>query len=224
MLLQKFKWMLSNIFGTNKENPSEIPLAKPLSWILTPSQEQGAKPLTQNNKMKLIIGLGNPGKKYESTRHNAWFIFLDVLKDKYNFWDFIFESKFRAEVSTGRFNWEKTLLIKPQTFMNLSWEALQKVAAFYKIDLEDWIVIYDDKDMDFGKIRFRDTGSAWWHNGIKSLIQYFGKDFKRIKIWVWYDSNYEVSDWVLGKFSEEQLIDLDNEVYDKAENILEEKI
>ncbi|MCD5380355.1 aminoacyl-tRNA hydrolase [Candidatus Gracilibacteria bacterium] len=207
--------MLSSILGTNKttnKNPPIIPFIKGDEQNLT------------NSKMKLIVGLGNPGKKYESTRHNAGFIFLDVFKQKHNFGDFIFESKFKAEVSTGRFNGEKALLIKPQTFMNLSGEALQKVASFYKIDLEDWVVIYDDKDMDFGKIRFRETGSAGGHNGIKSLIQYFGKDFKRIKIGIGYDSNYEVSDWVLGKFSEEQLIDLDNEVYDKAENILEEKI
>ena len=217
MWLHKFKCLLLNIFGINKEKNKGLKTLATKQTYSHNTQQGSLAPWV--NKMKLIVWLGNPWKKYESTRHNAWFIFLDVLKNKHNFWDFIIESKFKAEVSTGRFAWEKALLIKPQTFMNLSWESLQKIAAFYKIDLEDWIVIYDDKDMDFGKIRFRETGSAWWHNWIKSLIQYFGKDFKRIKIWVWYDSNYEVSDWVLGKFSEEQLIDLDNEVYDKAESI-----
>ncbi len=170
--------------------------------------------------MKLIVWLWNPWKKYEKTRHNAWFIFLDKLKKENNFSDFKLESKFKWEISEWRFNWEKTILLKPQTFMNLSWESLRKIVDFYKIDLEDIIVIYDDKDMEFWKIRFRETGSAWGHNWIKSIISHFSKDFKRIKIWIWYDTKYDVSDWVLAKFNEADLVDIDSEIYDKVLEIL----
>ena len=107
--------------------------------------------------------------------------------------------------------------------MNLSGESAQKICTFYKIDTSDIIVIFDDISMDFWKIRFRNTGSAWWHNWIKSMIQYFWKDFKRIKIGVWYDKNYDVSDWVLWKFTEEELIDLDNEIYKWVQTLLSEK-
>ena len=174
--------------------------------------------------MKLIAWLGNPWDKYKNTRHNAWFIFVDKLREDTNFAPWKFESKFKAEISEWRYNWEKTFLLKPQTFMNLSGESIQKFCNFYKIPKEDWIVIYDDKDMEFWKTRFRDKGSAWWHNWIKSIIQYFGQEFSRIKIWIWYDSNYEVSDWVLGKFIEEELIDLDNEVYEKSIKLLESEL
>ena len=174
--------------------------------------------------MKLIAWLGNPWDKYKNTRHNAWFIFVDKLREDTNFAPWKFESKFKAEISEWRYNWEKTFLLKPQTFMNLSGESIQKFCNFYKIPKEDWIVIYDDKDMEFWKTRFRDKGSAWWHNWIKSIIQYCGQEFSRIKIWIWYDSNYEVSDWVLGKFIEEELIDLDNEVYEKSIKLLESEL
>jgi len=194
MWLQKFKCLLLNIFGINKTT------------------------------MKLIIGLGNPWTRYKNTRHNAWFIFLDKLREEHNFEPWKFESKFKAEISEWRYNWKKTFLLKPQTFMNLSGESIQKFCNFYKIQEEDWIVVYDDKDMDFAKVRFRDKGSTWWHNWIKSIIQYFWQEFKRIKIWIWYDSNYEVSDWVLGKFIEQELIDLDNEVYENVGRLLEENL
>jgi len=168
--------------------------------------------------MKLIIWLGNPGKQYEKTRHNVWFIFLDKFAKENNFSDFKHETKFKWEISEWRFDWEKTILLKPQTFMNLSWESIKKIVDFYKIDLEDFVVIYDDKDMEFWKIRFRETWSAWGHNWIKSIISHFWKNFKRIKIWIWYDTKYDVSDWVLWKFDSSDLADLDWEIY---ENILE---
>ena len=174
--------------------------------------------------MKLIIWLGNPGKQYEKTRHNVWFIFLEKFRKENNFSDFKLESKFKWEISEWRFEWEKTILLKPQTYMNLSWESIRKIVDFYKIDLEDIIVIFDDKDMEFWKVRFRETGSAWGHNWIKSIISHFWKDFKRIKIWIWYDSKYDVSDWVLGKFSEADLADIDSEIYEKSLEILKKNI
>ncbi len=173
--------------------------------------------------MKLIIWLWNPWNAYNSTKHNVWFMFLDYFKKINKFSDFNFESKFKAEISIWLYKWEKTLLIKPQTFMNLSWESLVLISNFYKVDISDFLVIYDDLSMDFSKIRFRETWSAGWHNWIKNIIHFFWDKFKRIKIWIGFDNKFEVSDWVLSKFSEEELIDLDNEVFKNTNNLLIEK-
>lgn len=174
--------------------------------------------------MKLIVWLGNPWEKYTYTRHNIGFLFLDKFREENGFSEFKYESKFTADISTGIYEWEKTLLIKPQTFMNLSWESLQKICHFYKLSSEDFIVIYDDMSMDFGKIRFRNKWSAGGHNGVKSIIRHFWESWDRIKIGVWYDHKYEVSDWVLSKFSEEQLIDIDTSIYSGSLEMLKKNI
>ena len=167
--------------------------------------------------MKLIIWLWNPWNQYKTTRHNLWFLFLDYFQEKENFSEFKYESKFKADISHWIYNGEKTLLIKPQTFMNLSWESIQKITSFYKLETKDFIVIYDDISMDFWKVRHRENGSAGWHNGIKDIIKYFWKVFGRIKVWVWLNANYDISDWVLSKFTEEELIDLDNEIFSEID-------
>jgi PTH1 family peptidyl-tRNA hydrolase len=164
--------------------------------------------------MKLIIGLWNPGDKYRDTRHNLGFIFLGKFREENWFWEWKYESKFTADVSSGMINWEKVFLVKPQTYMNLSGESLSKICNFYKLTAEDFVVIYDDISMDFWKVRSRDTWSAGWHNGVKSIIQYFKTDWSRIKVWVGMNDTYGVSDWVLSKFTADELIDLDNEIYD----------
>lgn len=174
--------------------------------------------------MKLIVWLWNPWDKYKLTRHNLGFLFLDFLVKKESFEDFKYESKFKWDISTWKLWIEKVILLKPQTFMNLSWESLREIVNFYKIDTEDIIVIYDDLSMDFSKIRFRDKWSAGWHNWVKDIIKHFWNDWKRIKVWVWFNDKYEVSDWVLSKFSEEELIDLDNEIFPEIYNLLKEKI
>lgn len=174
--------------------------------------------------MKLIIGLWNYWEQYKYTRHNTGFLFVNFLREKNNFSEWKLESKFFSEISTGIMAGEKTLLIKPQTYMNLSGKAVEKLIQFYKISLEDMIIIYDDISMDFWKIRYRDTGSAGGQNGIKDIIKVLGNDFKRIKIWIWLNTKYEVSDWVLSKFREEELIDMENEIFPKAIEILQEKI
>lgn len=174
--------------------------------------------------MKIIVGLWNPGKQYENTRHNVWFMFVNWLFEKYSFSDFIYESKFKADISEWNFLDEKTILLKPQTFMNLSWESIKKIVNFYKVDIKDWIVVFDDISMDFWKLRFRDKWSAWGHNWLKDIIRYFNQDFNRIKLWVWFNDKYEVSDWVLSKFTMEELIDLDNNVFLECYNLLKEKI
>lgn len=169
--------------------------------------------------MKLIVGLWNPWEKYTYTRHNMGFLLLDKIQTSAaeNWYghcsDWKYESKFLADISKWEIHWEKILLVKPQTFMNLSGESLQKICNFYKLSAQDFIILYDDIDMEFWKIRVRDTWSAWWHNGIKDIIKYFWKDWRRIKIWVGQDDRYETYDWVLSKFREEELIDIDNEIY-----------
>lgn len=174
--------------------------------------------------MKLIVWLWNPGKEYKETKHNLWFLFLDYFIEKEKFSDFKFESKFKWEISSWIFEWEKIILLKPQAFMNLSWESIRKIVDFYKIDLEEIIIIYDDMSMDFWKLRFRDKWSAWWHNGIKSIIQHFKDQFNRIKIWIWFNENYELSDWVLSKFNEEELESLKNDIFPKTYELLKEKL
>lgn len=175
--------------------------------------------------MKLIVWLGNPGSQYKNTRHNVWFMFLDFFAWKNNFPDFTEEKRFKAEISTAIYNGEKTILMKPTTFMNLSWESLRKIVDFYKLDiLKDILVVYDDMSLTFGKIRFRDTGSAGGHNGIKDIIKHFSLDFKRIKVWIWFNDNYEVSDWVLSKFTSEELDDYNDNIFPDLESILEKNI
>jgi len=166
--------------------------------------------------MKLIVWLWNPWDTYQDTRHNMGFLLLDKFQSEEWFSDWKYESKFTADISSWLLNWEKVLLVKPQTFMNLSGESLKKIWTFYKLGIEDFTVIYDDIDMEFGKIRLRDTWSAGWHNGVKDIIRYFSESWKRIKVWVGKDERYEVSDWVLSKFTAEELIDIDNEIYNRV--------
>lgn len=121
--------------------------------------------------MKLIVGLGNPGPQYEKTRHNVGFMAVDALSERLKIGDFRNESKFKAEVARGEFNKEKIILMRPQTFMNLSGEAVQLVKQFYKVANEDVWLVYDDVDLPLGKLRIREEGSPGHHNGMKSVLQ-----------------------------------------------------
>lgn len=133
--------------------------------------------------MKLIIGLGNPGKKYTATRHNAGFIVLDEIRNAWDFGEFLPEAKFEAEISTGLHRGEKVLLAKPQTFMNLSGKSAQALVDFYKVSLEDILVIHDDLDIELGAFKISTDSSAGGHGGVASLIENFGtQKFKRIRI------------------------------------------
>lgn len=154
--------------------------------------------------MFVIVGLGNPGKKYENTRHNAGFISIDALAAKYGI--SIMEKKHKALCGTGVIEGNKVLLVKPQTFMNLSGESVRAVMDFYKIDPEEeMLVIYDDISLAPGNIRIRKKGSAGGHNGIKSIIAHAGtQNFMRIKVGVGEKpSGWDLADYVLGHFSEE---------------------
>ena len=154
--------------------------------------------------MFVIVGLGNPGKKYENTRHNAGFIAIDALADKYGI--SISEKKHKALCGSGVIEGNKVVLVKPQTFMNLSGESVRSIMDFYKIDPEeDMLVIYDDISLAPGNIRIRKKGSAGGHNGIKSIIAHAGtQNFMRVKVGVGEKpSGWDLADYVLGHFSDE---------------------
>ena len=153
----------------------------------------------------LIVGLGNPGKKYEFTRHNAGFLFTEILEDQYNFK--INKLKFKALIGETKIRNHRCLVMRPQTFMNSSGEAVREACSFYKIPPEKVIVVFDDISLDVGRLRIRRNGSAGGHNGIKSIISHLGSDnFPRIKIGVGAKPNpeYDLADWVLSSFSKQE--------------------
>lgn len=152
----------------------------------------------------IIAGLGNPGAKYEMTRHNAGFLAIDMLAMKQN--KEIKRLKFHALTCDAEIEGKKCLLMKPQTFMNNSGEAIGEAAKFYKIPTQNIIVLSDDISLDVGKIRIRRKGSAGGHNGLKSIIAHLGsEDFPRVKIGVGKKPNayMDLADWVLGRFPKE---------------------
>lgn len=151
----------------------------------------------------LIIGLGNPGSKYENTRHNVGFHTIDYLSQKHN----IKLSKigFKAVYGEGTIDGTRVILLKPQTFMNLSGESVRDIVSWYKLPLEHVIVIYDDIDLELGKIRVRQKGSSGTHNGMKSIIYQLQADnFPRIRIGIGRPpEKWDLADYVLSKFSKE---------------------
>lgn len=159
----------------------------------------------------IIAGLGNPGAKYEMTRHNAGFLALDLYAVRNN--ADIKKLKYHSLVREVTVSGKRCLLMKPQTFMNNSGEAIGEAAKFYKIPPERVIVISDDTTLDVGKIRIRRKGSAGGHNGLKSIIAHLGsEDFPRVKIGVGKkpDAYTDLADWVLARFPKESEADLKN--------------
>lgn len=155
-------------------------------------------------KMKLIVGLGNPGKQYEYTRHNIGFECIDALSKK---WDApLNQMKFNGMYTTIHRPEGKVMLLKPLTYMNLSGESVRPIMDYYDIEIEDLIVIYDDLDLEVGKLRLRQKGSAGGHNGIKSLIQHLGtQEFNRIRVGISRPpAGMKVPDYVLSKFLKEE--------------------
>lgn len=153
----------------------------------------------------LIAGLGNPGREYENTRHNAGFVAADILSDKFKI--NISKSKFDALYGDGTVAGARVLVVKPQTYMNLSGTAVQKLSAFYKIPLDRIIIMHDDVSLDVGKIRIRRKGSAGGQKGLANIIQLMGsEEIARIKIGVGAKPHpdYDMKDWVLGKIPKEQ--------------------
>jgi len=174
--------------------------------------------------MRLIIGLGNPGEKYVGTRHNVGFEFLDKLKKEWNFPNFEFSNKFNADISEGvskgvelpiGSSTPKILLVKPQTFMNLSGSAVQDIMSFYKLSPDDILVIHDDKDIPLGEYRMATDSTSAGHNGVQNIIDQIGtQKFKRIRIGIGIKSGFpsdlsaealaKAEVFVLQKFSDEE--------------------
>ena len=149
----------------------------------------------------LVVGLGNPGDKYENTRHNAGFMAIDQLADRGDFP--VQRLKFHALTHQATISDQGVLVMKPTTYMNLSGDAVAEAAAFYKVSEEHILVLCDDVSLPVGKLRIRTQGSAGGHNGLKSIIQRLGTDkFPRVKIGVGGKPHpdYDMADWVLGKF------------------------
>ena len=172
--------------------------------------------------MFVIVGLGNPTAQYEGTRHNAGFDVIDVLAEKYNI--SVDARKCRAFCGKGVIAGQKVLLVKPQTYMNLSGESVGGIVNYYKIDPEsDLLVIYDDISLDVGQLRIRKKGSAGGHNGIKSIIAHLGTTvFPRIKVGVGEKpKNYDLADYVPGHFSKQER-ELMEEGYEHASDAVEQ--
>ena len=166
--------------------------------------------------MKIIVGLGNPGKEYENTKHNIGFMFLDYLVNKNNLGDF---KKFKnSKILECDLNGKKIILAKPQTYMNLSGNALVELKNWYKIENKDMLVIYDDFDIAFGDVRYRDKGSAGTHNGMKDIVNKISSiEIPRLRIGTGglKKENEPIISFVLSKFSKSNLDELNN-IFEQA--------
>ncbi len=171
--------------------------------------------------MYVVCGLGNPGKRYANTRHNLGFITVDRLAEKLG--TDVKRVKFKALVGEARIGVpaEKVILVKPQTYMNLSGESLREVVDFYKIEPDHLIVIYDDLDLDVGRLRIRPHGSAGTHKGMQSVIYQLGfDDFPRIRIGIGDRGNMDIKDYVTGGFTKEEVGPLEDAVDRAVEAVL----
>lgn len=162
--------------------------------------------------MFLIVGLGNPGKRYENTRHNVGFMTVDYLAEKLGIT--VNKIRFKGAYGQAIYKGQKVILLKPQTFMNLSGESVRPVMDYFGIKEENLIVLTDDIDIEFGMVRVKKKGSAGTHNGLKSIIQHLGsQDFPRVKIAVGKKPAYmDLADFVLSKFDKDEVKILDQEI------------
>jgi PTH1 family peptidyl-tRNA hydrolase len=167
--------------------------------------------------MKLIVGLGNPGSEYRNTRHNIGFITVEYLAEKLGI-EFN-KNKFFASVGEGFYQGEKVMLMRPETFMNRSGQAVRAAVDFYKLDIEDILIIFDDMDLPCGELRVRAKGSAGGHNGMKDIIAQLGNNTKisRFKIGISHPVYGDTVNYVLGTFSEDEKELLRPAVQDAAE-------
>jgi peptidyl-tRNA hydrolase, PTH1 family len=155
--------------------------------------------------MLLIVGLGNPGAKYCNTRHNVGFMAADLISDRYNFvWNT--KSKFNSDIASGECELGKVILCKPNTFMNLSGTAVAAIASFNKIQQENVVVIHDDVDIPFGKVKYKIGGGAGGHNGLKSIDSHISPNYHRLRVGVGRpeDHRHDIADFVLGKFTKKE--------------------
>jgi PTH1 family peptidyl-tRNA hydrolase len=174
--------------------------------------------------LRLVVGLGNPGRQYARTRHNAGFMVVDALAERWGIGDAWKTKGDRRElVDRAR----GVVLLEPLSYMNLSGEPAEKVASWYKIEPSHMLVVVDELDLPFGTLRMRERGSAGGHNGLKSMIQYFGPDFPRLRVGIGRDSSADAIDRVLGTFGpdeERQLPDIITAAVDGVELWLKEPV
>ena len=153
--------------------------------------------------MKLIVGLGNPGKEYEKTRHNIGFMIIDKFASKLGVE--INKDKFNGLYCDTMINGEKVILLKPQSYINLSGEVIRKYVDFFKINIEDILIIHDDLDLPVGTYRVKQQGSSGGHNGLKNIELHLGtQEYKRVKIGISNNKLMDTKDYVLGKLSKEE--------------------
>lgn len=180
-------------------------------------KENTGKALPSGPYEYIIVGLGNPGKQYENTRHNAGFMALDCLAEKNH--GEVKRIKFKGLVGDCRIAGKRVLLLKPSTFMNLSGQSVTEAMKFYKIPPEKTLILFDDINLEPGKLRIRRKGSDGGHNGMKNIIYLSGSDqFPRIKIGVGKKPHpdYDLADWVLSRFSENEKKDLETALQNAA--------
>ena len=168
--------------------------------------------------MYVIVGLGNPGKKYENTKHNIGFITVDYLAEKNGIK--INKLKHKALVGEGFISGQKVLLVKPQTYMNLSGNSVREIVEYYKIDVEELLVIYDDIDIEMGRLRIRKKCSAGTHNGMRSIIYDLQSDeFPRVRIGIGGERKSDLASYVIGKFEPDSIKTMETAVRRAAESI-----
>ena len=170
--------------------------------------------------MYIIVGLGNPKKEYDNTRHNIGFDVIDALAEANRIG--MTEKKHKAIIGKGIVGGQKVILVKPQTYMNLSGESVRELIDYYKVDeTEELIVISDDISLDVGQLRIRKKGSAGGHNGLKNIIMHLGHDtFQRVKMGVGEKpKHFDLADYVLGHFSKEERIVMDDSIKDACKAI-----
>ena len=168
--------------------------------------------------MIVVVGLGNPGKTYEKTIHNMGFMAIDKFAQNHNL--SFTKNKYSAKVAEGIVAGEKVLLLKPDTFMNLSGKSVEEVIRMHKLDVANLIVISDDIDLPFGDIRVRSKGSAGTHNGLRDIVSKIGSEFARIRIGVGRPEHGDLANFVLSKIAEDKLVTLE-EKFEKVSRILE---
>ena len=169
--------------------------------------------------MYIIAGLGNPGKQYENTKHNVGFLTIDVLAEKLGIR--VSKIKHKALTGEGFISGEKVILVKPQTYMNLSGESIREILSFYKADPERLIVIYDDIDLPMGSLRIRKKGSAGTHNGMKSIIyQIVSEDFPRVRIGIGGERKGDLADYVISGFRKEDRKTVEDSILRAADAVI----
>lgn len=170
--------------------------------------------------MYIVVGLGNPGLKYENNRHNIGFKIIDKIAENYNV--NINKSKFKSQYNEIRIGSKKVLLIKPQTYMNNSGEAIKEIKSFFSVETENIIVIHDDIDLDYGRIKVKKNGGSGTHNGLRSILNHIKeKDFPRVRVGVGKPIEHiDLADYVLGNFNKDEVKILEK-ILDESIEIVE---